>query len=56
MNEWGVISLDHSDERFGVEKTIINGDGKYQSLKYKRTFSSYQSAKTKADQLNKEAV
>lgn len=56
MNEWEVVSLDHSDEKFGVEKTIINGDGKYQSLKYKGTFKSYQSAKTKADQLNKGAV
>lgn len=56
MNHWEAVSLDHNDERFGVEKTIINERGKYQLVKYKRTFSTYQSAKAKAEKLNREVA
>ena len=51
--KWEAYSLDHTDERFGVGRSIVV-NGKYQLDKYHRTFKSMASAMNKAKQLNEE--
>jgi hypothetical protein len=49
---WEVISLDHSDTRWGVSRTIVNAQGRFQLEKFPKTFRSYESAVAQADKLN----
>jgi hypothetical protein len=49
---WEVNSLDHSDIRWGVSRTIINAQGRFQLEKFPKTFRSYESAVVQARKLN----
>ena len=48
---WEAYSLDHSDERWGVARSVINSQGKYQSEKYPKTFKSEAQAQRQAELL-----
>ena len=54
ISEWQAYSLDHSDERFGICRDIVE-NGIYRIEIYKHTYTTLQSAKTKADIMNKES-
>jgi hypothetical protein len=49
---WEVNSLDHSDTRWGISRSIINSQGRFQLEKFPKTFRSYESAVVQADKLN----
>lgn len=49
---WEVNSLDHSDTRWGVSRTIVNAQGRFQLEKFSKTFRTYESAVAQADRLN----
>jgi hypothetical protein len=50
---WEANSLDHSDTRWGVSRTIINFEGRFQLEKFPKTFRTYESAVAQAEKLNK---
>jgi hypothetical protein len=50
--EWEVHSLDHSDTRYGIGRTAITEDGKFQFERYHKTFSTFESATRHAKKLN----
>lgn len=50
--EWEVHSLDHSDTRYGIGRTVITEDEKFQFERYNKTFSTLDSATRYAKQLN----
>jgi len=52
---WEVFVVDHSDELWGVGRSVTNSDGKFQYQKYHRTFNSELKAKQVANELNKES-
>jgi hypothetical protein len=50
---WEVNSLNHSDTRYGVSRTIVNSQGRFQLEKFPKTFRTYESAVAQANKLNK---
>lgn len=52
-NEWQAYALDHSDERFGIGRDVVE-NGIYRFEIHNRTYTTLKSAKTKADIMNKE--
>ena len=52
-SEWQAYALDHTDERFGIGRNIVE-NGIYRFERHNRTYKSFQSAKTKADKMNNE--
>jgi hypothetical protein len=52
-NEWQAYALDHSDERFGIGRNVVE-NGIYRFDIHHRTYTTLKSAKTKADIMNKE--
>ena len=50
---WEANSLDHSDTRWGVSRTIINSEGRFQLEKFPKSFRTYESAVAQAEKLNK---
>jgi hypothetical protein len=49
---WQANSLNHSDTRYGVSRTIVNSQGRFQLEKFPKTFATYKSAVAQADKLN----
>ena len=49
---WEAKSLDHSDTRWGVSRTVVNAQGLFQLEKFTKTFRSYESAVAQANKLN----
>jgi hypothetical protein len=52
LNHWYVHSLNASDTRFGISRTAVNGEGKFQLERFKKTFASFKSALAQANKLN----
>ena len=51
--EWQAYALDHTDERFGIGRNIVE-NGIYRFDIYHRTYTTLKSANTKAKILNEE--
>ena len=56
INVWEAYGIGEAGDRYGVSKTIINEDGKYQPVFYRRTYASLNSANKIADGLNNGTV
>jgi hypothetical protein len=54
VTQWEVASLNHSDSRWAVERSVINDEGKYQLERHRATYSLFERAQQMAEQLNKE--
>jgi hypothetical protein len=52
-SEWQAYALDHTDERFGIGRNVKE-NGIYRFEIHNRTYTTYKSAKTKAEIMNKE--
>jgi hypothetical protein len=50
---WEVNSLNPSDTRYGISRTFVNSQGRFQLEKFTKTFASYESAVAHAKKLNK---
>jgi hypothetical protein len=44
IDPWTVESLDHSDTKWGLCRSVINVEGRYENKKYPLTFDSYEDA------------
>ena len=49
---WEVYSLNPSDTQWGISRTVVNAQGRFQLEKFAKTFKSMESAVAQADQLN----
>lgn len=49
---WKIYSLNPSDNRWGISRTVINSQGFFQLEKYTKIFKSLESAQTQANKLN----
>jgi hypothetical protein len=52
QNMWEVNSLNPSDTRYGISRTFVNSQGRFQLEKFTKTFASYESAVAQANRLN----
>jgi hypothetical protein len=52
QNMWEANSLDHSDTRWGVSRTVVNAQGLFQLEKFPKTFRTYESAVAQVNKLN----
>jgi hypothetical protein len=52
-SEWQAYALDHTDERFGIGRNIVE-NGIHRIEIHNRTYTTMKSAKTKAEIMNKE--
>ena len=48
---WEAYSLDHSDERWGVGRTVVNAQGRHQWEKAPKTFKTLEQAQRHAELL-----
>lgn len=49
---WEVYSLNPSDTWWGISRTVVNAQGRFQLEKHVKIFKSYESAVSQANQLN----
>jgi hypothetical protein len=49
---WEVNSLDPSDTQWGISRTVVNAQGRFQLEKHVKIFKSYESALAQARKLN----
>lgn len=54
MGPWQVVSLDHSDTKWGLSRSIINVMGRYENDRYPHTFKSLEEATAAASVANKD--
>ncbi len=52
QTEWQVYSLNAGDTRFGIARTVVNAEGRFQLERFAKTFASFQSALAQANKLN----
>lgn len=52
ITHWHVHSLNAGDTRFGISRTVINDEGKFQIERFTRTFKTFKSALAQANKLN----
>jgi hypothetical protein len=52
LTHWHVHSLNAGDTRFGISRTVINSEGKFQIERFTRTFKTFKSAFSQANKLN----
>lgn len=52
ITHWQVHSLNAGDTRFGISRTVINDEGKFQIERFTRTFKTFKSALAQANKLN----
>jgi hypothetical protein len=52
-SEWQAYALDHTDERFGIGRNIVE-NGIYRFERHNRTYKSFKSAESHADKMNNE--
>ena len=52
LTYWHVHSLNAGDTRFGIARTVINSEGKFQIERFIRTFKTFKSALAQANKLN----
>ncbi len=52
QTEWQVYSLDAGDTRFGIARTVVNSEGRFQLERFNKTFKSIESAMAQANKLN----
>lgn len=54
VTPWEPASLNHSDERWAVERSVINEEGMYQMQRHHTTYGSLEKAYQVAEQMNKD--